>query len=520
MPYRISCALVVSLSLSLLDAQPASIGREVAIPQHLQDGQEFRVSPLTLLQFGKQLFTANWTIQEGQGRPMAKGVGTPTPLSDPSAPLVFPRNFNRLSSPEANSCAGCHNVPIPGGAGDIVANVFVLAQRFDSVTLDHSDTLPTKGAVDESGNFVTLHSVANSRATPGMFGSGYLEMLAREITADLRAIQSTIQPGQGAALLSKGIGFGRLARNSDGTWDASSVVGLPPQALNSTGPGNPPTLILQPWHQVGNAVSIRQFTTNAFNHHHGMQATERFGMGTDQDGDGIVNELTQADITAATLFQAAMAVPGRVIPDDPNLQVAILNGETLFSKIGCAGCHIPSLPLKNGIYTEPNPYNPPGNLQPGQAQTYTLDLGDRLLPHPRLTPVDGVIHVAAYTDFKLHNITSGPNDPNAEPLNQNQAAGSRAFFAGNQFFLTKRLWNVGSSPNHYHHGQYTTIRESILAHAGEAQAVQENFTRLNSYDQGSIIEFLKTLKVLPTGTKALIVDERNRPIEWPPPGSR
>ena len=80
----------------------------------------------TLLEFGRQLFTANWTIQEGQGRPFAKGVGTPTGLSDPTSPLVFPRNFNRLSAPDANSCSGCHNVPIAGGAGDIVANVFVL----------------------------------------------------------------------------------------------------------------------------------------------------------------------------------------------------------------------------------------------------------------------------------------------------------------------------------------------------------------------------------------------------------
>lgn len=510
-------ACLLFISLQSVRAQSALIGREVAIPQHLQDGEEFQVSPITLLRFGEQLFKANWTIQEGQGRPMAKGVATPTPISDPSAPLLFPRNFNRLSSPEANSCAGCHNVPVAGGAGDIVANVFVLAQRFDYVTMDHSDTLPMKGAVDESGNFVTLQSVANSRATPGMFGSGYLEMLAREITADLRAIESTIQPGGAAALVSKRISFGRLSRNADGTWDTSAVEGLPPQALASTGAPNPPSLILQPWHQVGNVVSLRQFTTNAFNHHHGMQATERFGIGVDQDGDGVVNELTRADITAATLFQAAMAAPGRVIPDDPAVQAAILNGETLFSQIGCAGCHIPSLPLKNGMYTEPNPYNPSGNLQPGQAPAYTMDLTDRLLPQPRLRPVDGVIQVAAFTDFKLHNITSGPGDPNAEPLNQNQAAGSAPFFAGNQFFLTKRLWSVGSSPNHYHHGRFTTMRESIMAHSGESQGSQQAFANLSGYDQGSIIEFLKTLKVLPPGSRSLIVDEQGQPIAWPPP---
>jgi hypothetical protein len=247
-----------------------------------------------------------------------------------------------------------------------------------------------------------------------------------------------------------------------------------------------------------------------------MQAEERVGAGLDQDGDGFVNELTRADITAATLFQAAMAVPGRVIPNHPVLQAAILNGEALFATIGCASCHIPSLPLNNWMYTEPNPYNPAGNLRLGDVPTFTMDLTDRGLPSPRLTPVNGVIQVAAFTDFKLHDICSGPSDPNVEAIDQNQPAGSPGFFGGNRYFVTKRLWSAGSSPNHFHHGKFTTIRESILAHAGEAQPSKTHFANLNSYDQGSIIEFLKTLKVLPPEAMALIVDEGNRPIEWPP----
>src|SRR5262249_26040013 len=229
------CALALWIAIPSSREQSNPIGREVAISRHLENGQEFRISLSTLLEFGKQLFTANWTIQEGQGRPLAKGVGTPTPLSDPASPLVFPRNFNRFSAPDANSCAGCHNVPITGGAGDIVANVFVLGQRFDSITMDHSDTVPTRGALDERGNFVNALDFADSRATPGMFGAGYLELLAREITADLRAIESTIQPGHSAALVSKGIGFGRLSRSSNGAWDTSGVTGLPPQALSTSG---------------------------------------------------------------------------------------------------------------------------------------------------------------------------------------------------------------------------------------------------------------------------------------------
>src|SRR2546429_474524 len=118
-----------------------SIGREVAIERHLQDGEEFQISIPDLVEFGRKLFTANWTVQEGGGRPLSKGTGDP--VSDRNAPLVFPRNFNRISSPEANSCAGCHNVPFAGGGGDFVANVFVLGQRFDSVTFNPADTVLT-----------------------------------------------------------------------------------------------------------------------------------------------------------------------------------------------------------------------------------------------------------------------------------------------------------------------------------------------------------------------------------------
>ena len=111
------------------------IGQEVAIPVHLQDG--LQMTPAQLAAFGKKLFTAMWTSQEGAGRPMTKGTGNP--ISDPTSPLIFPRNFNRVSGPDTNSCSGCHNKPDIGRGGDIVGNVFVLGQRFDFATFDSLD---------------------------------------------------------------------------------------------------------------------------------------------------------------------------------------------------------------------------------------------------------------------------------------------------------------------------------------------------------------------------------------------
>src|SRR5207302_3883972 len=104
-------AAVVLAALTVVvttGAQDGSlIGKEVSIPRHLQDGEEFELSIPKLIQFGEKLFTAQWTVQEGQGRAHVKGLPTGPRLADPSEPLVFPRNFNLISGPDANSC-GCH----------------------------------------------------------------------------------------------------------------------------------------------------------------------------------------------------------------------------------------------------------------------------------------------------------------------------------------------------------------------------------------------------------------------------
>jgi cytochrome c peroxidase len=476
------------------------LGSEAAIERRLQDDDEFKITIPELIEFGRKLFVANWTVQDGGGRPLSKGTGDP--LADPNAPLVFPRNFNRISGPDANSCAGCHNLPRTGGGGDVVANVFVLGQRFDSVDFDASDPLPTKGSTDENGRLVTLQSVANSRNTLGMFGSGFIEMLARQITSDLRAIRDAVQPGMSKALVSKGINFGTIARNADGTWDVSGVDGIPASSIATTGANDPPSLIIRPFHQAGRVVSLREFSNNAYNHHHGIQSAERFGPGADPDGDNVVNELTRAEITAVTIFQATLPVPGRSMPAGIDARKAVEVGEDRFQTMGCAACHIPRLPLDNQgwIFSEPNPYNPSGNLRSGEAKILTVDLSSDELPGPRLKPdKDGIVWVPAFTDFKLHDICAPVADPNGEPLDMQFKAGTTAFFAGNRKFLTRKLWGVANEPPYYHHGQYTTMREAVLAHDGEALKARQAFQQATQYEQDAVIEFLKTLQILPEG---------------------
>ena len=516
----------------------SQIGREVAIPTHLQNGDEFKVSIAELIQFGAKLFNAKFTVEDGAGRPQSKGTGAP--LSDPSSPLVFPRNFDRISSPDANACTGCHNAPVAGAGGDRVTEVFVLAQRFDHLSFDHNDGITTRGAVDESGKFVSLENATNDRKTIGMNGSGFVEMLARQMTADLQAERDAMPPGTSRRLASKGVFFGILTHNADGTWDTSQVQGIAAPSLSSKGT-TPPSLLIRPLHQVGNVVSIRQFSNNAFNHHHGMQSEERFGFNADPDGDGFANELTTADLTAVSIFQATLAVPGRVIPRDPAVEQANLRGEAIFERIGCATCHAtltltannnPGLPAQPGwVYFEPDPYNPASgpnspNLQlgptnyPVSAPALTVDLTSETLPLPRLRAHGGMVVVPAYTDLKLHDIsaTSDPKtDAECEQLDQNQPAGSPGFFAGNCKFITRKLWGFYNQGGAFmHHGKFTTAREAVEAHNGEALTQRKAFDALTADEQNEVIEFLKSLRVLPAGSKSLVVDEHGNSRHWPP----
>ena len=136
-------------------------------------------------------------------------------------------------------------------------------------------------------------------------------------------------------------------------------------------------------------------------------------------------------------------------------------------------------------------------MRVGDAPTLIVDLTSEDLPGPRLKPdARGIVWVPAFTDLKLHDITTGPSDPNAEPLDQNQPAGTPKFFAGNTKFITRKLWGVGNSGPFMHHGKFTTMREAILAHSGEALTSRQSFEALSSSDRDCVIEFLKSLQIL------------------------
>src|SRR6185295_2425177 len=166
------------------------------------------------------------------------------------------------------------------------------------------------------------------------------------------------------------------------------------------------------------------------------------------------------------------------------------------------------------MYSEPNPFNPAGNLRTGETRELKVDLSSARLPQPRLGPdASETVWVEAFTDFKLRDIC-GSTD--REPLDQNQSQWSKKLMDGNCRFLTKRLWGAANEPPFYHHGLFTSLRAAVLAHAGEAKASRLGFEALPAYERDAVIEFLKTLQVLPPGTKDRIVDEKFHARTWPP----
>jgi hypothetical protein len=468
---------VLSLMVLCFWAPAQQIGDGPVIQNHLSQ-THIENNVLTfdqIMEAGEKLFAAKFNTYDGQSRPGTTGGGAPREFG--SAP-----RFIRTSAPDANSCAGCHNDPFPGAAGDIVANVFVLAQTLDPVTESVSSDF------------------SNNRNTLGMHGAGAIEMLAREMTADLLDIQdkaiadaanfnSTIS----LPLVSKGVSFGTISATPDGTVDTSGVEGVDGD------------LIIKPFHQKGAVISLREFSNNAYNHHHGMQSVERFGenrTGTnDFDGDGVVDELTVGDITAATLWQAALGNPGQVIPNNFDVAKAIILGERRFTAIGCGDCHIPALILNDPVFSEPNPYNPAGNLRPEDVNhTYDFDLTTTGLgPFLERRPDNRAV-VRAFTDLKRHNLC---DDDYNHFCNEQVVQGG----IPTEQFLTRKLWDVGNTAPYGHVGDLTTITEAIYYHGGDARAQRDAFFSLNDGEKAEIVEFLKSLQILPEGTTSLVVDE-------------
>jgi hypothetical protein len=132
--------------------------------------------------------------------------------------------------------------------------------------------------------------------------------------------------------------------------------------------------VIRPFSQKGVMTSLRQFTINALNQHHGMQPDERFGArwtGSDDfDGDGKAANFSNADISALVAWQATLPAPVQMIPEAGGWPEAATRGETMFRDFGCASCHRPHLPLESSPLPIRGPFDLAGTLNDRQVKRF------------------------------------------------------------------------------------------------------------------------------------------------------
>ena len=421
--------------------------------------------PFRAIRRGRQLFQRKFTVAQGFGPRLGDGVGN---IEDTPA----------IGHGLMDSCAGCHANP-RGAAGAGGAVIFTRP--------DHRDA-------------------------PHVFGAGLKEMLADEITAELRAIRaSTIhqaqQSGQSvtAALQSKGIAYGRLTALPDGNIDTSEVEGVDPD------------LRVRPFFADGRRFSLRELTVAALRDAMGLEA---------QDPD-----LTTAAAGNRVVTPAGLALDGGLDQIQPppaganEIPVSLIDffefyllnyftpatyeqtpvtraGRRLLEDIGCTQCHVPDLPLA----TDRRVADVETVYDPGQGVFNTLfatatPLHDVRhdgtgLP-PLKPPLLGPFMVRnIFTDFKRHDL--GPN------FHERHFDGTMT-----THFLTTPLWGVGNTSPYGHDGRSINLREVILRHGGEAQAPRDAFAQLPERRQEAIIRFLESLLIFPPDDTASNLDPGN-----------
>ena len=440
---------------------------------------------ITAFDMGDELFEFQFNALDGGGADVGQGQRyTRTPRADlPSWRLQTPK---RDTGPNGNSCVECHNLPVADGAGLASSNV----------TRDPFHT----GRVDRMIN----------RNTPHLHGSGALQVLAEEMTADLQAQRdAAVAKAQATgfprlvSLESKGVSFGTLRALPNGNVAGGRISGVSQD------------LIVRPYQWKGNFASLRDFNRDASHQELGMQALELVGEGVDGDGDGIADEMTVGDQTALTIYLAAQPRPltfrelasvGEIPPLPAEQIAAIEDGESLFLEVGCAGCHRPSLTIDVPIFSEPSlaathrdETFPSGDapsahgLDPATPVSFdlTADQPDNVFL------VDGKeVHLGAFeTDGKGRAIVRLFGDLKRHYMGRGLAENIDETGNGRATFLTKELWGVGSTAPYMHDGRATTITEAIDWHGGEARTSRESFFALSPTNQQAIIAFLEDMTI-------------------------
>lgn len=437
---------------------------------------------------GDELTEVSFTTERGVGAHIGEGrVFTRFPRADLDGPKEWANHFPiREGGANATSCIACHNAPFANGAGDVALNVVV-----------------DPGHTGDPSKYL-------ERNTLPLFALGIPQRLAEEISMDLNAqrlaaeAQACTQGEATTQLASKGVEYGSLR-----------VIRLQAEpcevAIDGTGlAGIDADLIIKPFGWKGNHATIRAFTRQAAHNELGMQAVELVGA-EDGDFDGVTDELTVGDMTALTVYMAALERPVTLL-ELAELGLAELTdaeraditaGETLFVDAECGTCHTPSMPIEDPIFREPSQVTGyfdetfPDGSDPAShgllaSTSVSFDLtADQ--PNNQIEVAEGMSYLMGavarddqgvatarwFTDFKRHDMGEALADPD-DPLG-----------LGASMFLTRSLAGVGVTGPWLHDGRATTLHDAIVLHGGEATASVDRYISMTGREQAQIVAFLE-----------------------------
>ena len=420
--------------------------------------------PFRAIRRGRQLFQRKFTAGGGQGPVFGDGSGN----------VEVDR---AIGAGLADSCAACHGRP--------------------------------RGAAGFGGDVVTR---PDSRDAPHLFGLGIKEMLADEITAELRAGRDALvalatTSGQVVRrpLVAKGVQFGFITAHSDGTVDVSEIEGVDPD------------LRVRPFFHHGDTISIREFIVGALNAEMGLQVRDPdlaaadagarvitpSGMVLDGSIDNIEGPPSGSELDPTAVDYLEFYLLNYFKPATGELTHEARKGQRTLAQIGCTRCHVADLTIARDrrVADVETVFDPArGNLNRLFATAVPLFTSFNDVPIlPAVKhPVHGSFAVRnIYTDFKRHDL--GP------AFHEREYDGTIR-----REFLTTPLWGVGSTSPYGHDGRSINLMEVILRHGGEAQAERDAFASLSRPHQDQVIAFLGSLVLFPPDDTASNLDPGDR----------
>ena len=397
------------------------------------------------------------------------------------------------------------------GVGDINTDNSIGAGLADSCAMCHGRPRGSAGV----GGDVATHP--DSRDAPHLFGIGLREMLADEITSDLRneKLLAQVRAQQwrrpvNMRLESKGIDYGSITAHPDGTVDVSKVTGVDAD------------LRVKPFFAEGSEFSLRRFIMTALKNELGMIASSDPDITTASSGGRVVtpsgmvldgskdkiapppppdpengNEVDPAMIDHLEFYLLNYFKPGHGEQND-----RVQRGRQVFNHIGCNQCHRSDLTINHDrrVADLETAYDPTRGIFNSLFATATplVVVTDDGSGQPTLKQPAGGSFVVQdiFTDFKRHDVGPKYYERNWDGTIQTT-------------FMTRPLWGVGTTAPYGHDGRSVTLDDAILRHGGESQKSRDAYAALPRGQSDALLAFLNSLILFPPDDTASTLDPGN-----------